>query len=313
MANETIELLKNYDPSKMAWPAMAQVKLDGVPARIIRTGAGAGDIKALTRQREIINSIPHILTLAGAMLPNIAGSYTGELYVEGMNFKDISGLQRNKRPVPGKTDKLILHVFDYDLDPNKPHSYQYRRGRFAEKLSDYLEASGKNTNDIPIRLVPGTVVYSAEEAEEVFRMIMQAKPNAEGMVLHSLQKSYNPAKRFWTTQRLKPQPTIDVFVVGFEEAVSKFGKPMGMVGRINVELTQLIDGKLVTGVTGVGPGALTHAERTALWNRYVADDRKFNRRLAEVKYMKDDSYDELRQPTFVRWRTDKEAADIYRG
>lgn len=87
--------------------------------------------------------------------------------------------------------------------------------------------------------------------------------------------------------------------VGFEEAVDKYGKPKGMVGRLDV----LYKGKVV----GVGPGALTHKERKDLWESVRKGEQKIA--IAEIKYMPDDTYEALRQATFVRWRPDKETPD----
>jgi ATP-dependent DNA ligase len=156
--------------------------------------------------------------------------------------------------------------------------------------------------DLPIPLIPGHVVYTEAEANESFEQLMQLKPEAEGAVLHTLDKPFQPGKRCWGTQRMKPVPTIDLKVIGFEEAVhGASGNPNGMVGRINVEFTRLHNGTPRMAHIGVGPGTLTHKERTQIWN----NQKKFHGRIAEVRYMRDDTYEALRQPTFLRWRDDK--------
>jgi hypothetical protein len=83
-----------------------------------------------------------------------------------------------------------------------------------------------------------------------------------------------------------------------------------MVGRVNLQINRLdpATGRLSVTADACGPGKLLHGERRALWamqkmGRYVP-------KIAEIKFMPDDSYDKLRQGTFQRWRTDKETADV---
>ena len=58
---------------------------------------------------------------------------------------------------------------------------------------------------------------------------------------------------------------------------------------------------------GIGPGRLTHAERIELWVH--SQTGMFNKRMAQIKYKADDSYDALRQPTFQFWRDEKDEPD----
>jgi ATP-dependent DNA ligase len=158
-------------------------------------------------------------------------------------------------------------------------------------------------SDLPIRAIPTITVHSPEEAMEAHNALMLAKPDAEGSVLHSHSKVFSPGKRCWGTQRIKDVPTIDLMIVGYEEAVSGHtGLGNGMVGRIWAEFSSF---KMLDNVStiGIGPGALTHAERRDEWQKYAAG--MFKPRIAEIRYMRDDTYDALRQPTFARWRDDK--------
>lgn len=112
-------------------------------------------------------------------------------------------------------------------------------------------------------------------------------------MVRTLQHTYDVAKRSHGMMKLKPKPTADLRVVGFEEAVSKDGTPLGMIGRIVCEYKGLH--------IGVGPGKFNHAERISIWNKRAG----FVGAILEVQYMKDDSYEALRQPTAQQWRYDK--------
>jgi ATP-dependent DNA ligase len=159
--------------------------------------------------------------------------------------------------------------------------------------------------------MPAVNVYTQEEAEAAHDAFMLNSPDAEGSVLHSWYKVFQPGKRCWGTQRMKPVPTIDLMVVGFEEAHSVDGAPLGMVGRINAEITTLVPTTMgmqnKAEVIGIGPGALNHTERKNLWRMWKKG--QFTPRIAEIRYMRDDSYDALRQPTFKQWRDDKHRPD----
>jgi len=294
MGTETIELLKEFNWKKLAGPASFQEKLDGVPTRIIRV---AGHSVPYTRQGEVLKSIPHILPYSNLLCME-GGSITGELYIPGMPFKDISGHVRRHL----RNDKLTLYIFDADVTNNPGLSYEIRRGQVQSLLAKLAEHCGMAPTDLPIQLIPGHTVHTEADANESFDQLMLAKPDAEGAVLHQLDKTFQPGKRCWGTQRLKPVPTIDLRVIGFEEAVNgKSGHGIGMVGRINCEFTRLHNGTPRMAHIGVGPGTLTHVERSLIWKR----QKNYEGRIAEVKYMRDDTYEALRQPTFFRWRDDK--------
>jgi len=304
MTDESIELLKNWEPKQMQWPAMVQEKLDGVPVRIRRIGS---HVLAWSRQNEPIVSIPHILQYAGVMLQD-GGSIVGELYIQGLPFKTIGGYVRQKK-YDANSAKLVLNVFDFDQRNAPALAYEARRATFVQSLDNLSSRLGKALSDLPIRAISGVIVYDEKSALAAYDMIMQAKPAAEGVVVHSLEKAFQPGKRCWGTQRIKPVPTIDLKIIGFEEAMSlKTGAGLGMVGRLNAEYSYMKKGKLVTTIIGVGPGALTHPQRRALWNAAVAN--KYKPTVAEIKYMRDETYDALRQPTFVRFRPEKGKADV---
>lgn len=303
MAGETIELLKNYDPAKMNWPAMHQQKIDGVPVRIIRQ---SGDVRSYTRQGERVTSIPHIERLCSVLLQN-GESVIMELYVPDQTFKYISGKVRQIKPCP----ELRGWVFDFTT--NTPTAgWWARRLTFKHRLEDAARIAQCSIEDLLVQLIHGVIVYDAEDAEEAHNALMLANPDAEGSVLHSMAKTFQSGKRCWGTQRMKPVPTIDLMVVGFEEAISENGNPLGMVGRVNAELTKFVPNNIISAastIIGIGPGALTHTERKILWAEYKSGTYK--PRIAEIRYMRDDSYDALRQPTFKQWRDDKKEADTH--
>lgn len=301
MSGESIELLKNYDPKKMQWPALHQQKIDGVPVRINKE---AGKVTSISRQNEPIRSIAHIERFADVLLRN-GESLIMELYIHGKPFKEISGLVRAHK----QCQALLGYVFDFNFPTSFDQTYATRRSEIALRISSALEWSNSNGADTIIRMIPSTLCYSSKDADEAHEALMLANPDAEGSVLHSKSKLFQPGKRCWGTQRMKPVPTIDLLVVGFEEAISaETGLGLGMVGRINADYNMVdpLNGQLVLTI-GIGPGALNHTERKELWRMWKKG--QYTPRIAEIRYMRDDSYDALRQPTFKCWRDDKKGPD----
>lgn len=294
MSDDCIELLKNWTPDKMTFPAVIQQKWDGVPVRIRNIG---GHHFAFSRQNEnYTGSIPHIMQAAKPLLQQIGSSITMELIIPGYTFKKISGLVRTNGGNP-ECLKLIGKIFDADLRADASMEYAVRLYDLATKW-DSVHAS----------IVGCVRVDNATAAEKWYDRFMEANPDAEGCVVHSLSKKYQPGKRCWGTQRMKPKPTIDLRVHSFTEAISKeTGLGLGMIGNTNCYYKHK-KGKKSFDTTGVGPGKFNHDERRDLWAKYGAQVDP-DVPLLEVQYMEDDSYDALRQPTAQRWRPDKTVPD----
>jgi ATP-dependent DNA ligase len=232
-----------------------------------------------------------------------------ELHIAGKPFKEISGYVRRKNTA---CPDLVGWVFDFDEPRHHLNTYFHRYGLIKRRIEQAARFAQCTTEDLCIRMIPSVDVHTQEDAEAAHAAFMLNNPDAEGSVLHSWYKVFQPGKRCWGTQRMKPIPTIDLLVVGFEEAHSANGEPLGMVGRINAEITTLVS--TPTGmrdqvdVIGIGPGALNHTERKNLWRMWKKG--QFTPRIAEIRYMRDDSYDALRQPTFKQWRDDKVKPDV---
>jgi ATP-dependent DNA ligase len=298
----TIELLKPYTPSKMQFPAGFMQKLDGVPVNMQRRESGV--ILGLSRQGEVIQSIRHIEEACRPLLLTPGSFLVGELYIHGVPFKDISGKVRDTKQ---QHRDLVMFVFDGNVTALSDAPWVTRYNAFELALGIATEATGIQPNLYPVRRIPMLEVRSDTHADRVFEGFMQKFPKAEGAVLHSYAKRWSPGKRCWGCQKIKAEPTIDLRVVGFEEAVSEGGEPKGMVGRINVELARA-DGTV--SIVGVGPGKLTHEERFHLWRTEQIAPAKDMNLIAEIKYMPDDTYGKLRQPTFQQWRPDKTEPDV---
>ncbi len=298
---KTIELARTeYRPDKMTYPAAVSLKLDGVPGNFL------GSRLPKTRQDTDIKSVAHIQNWIVQHMPKGIG-LVGELYDPTLKFKIISGQVRDTKQ---QFTNLTLNVFDLYVPDNPGALFEHRTEALRLVLEDIAGKLGKQPEDLPVVRIPQIIVQNEEQARDAHDAIMHANPDAEGTMLASLSRVWAPGQRLWTLQKCKPEPTIDVEIIGFQEATSNDdGSPLGRVGRLVAVLHRVSNaGTVEYSQIGIGPGKLSHKEAKQLWLDYKAG--KYKRRIAEVKYMPDASYDALRQATFQRWRDDKSEADV---
>lgn len=284
MTDATIELAKNVDWKRVNYPVYVQEKFDGVPLLFTKAGI-------YTRQGELVKSLPvsfcdsimEIFDAACSMVDRDSWFVVGEATFAGKPFKYSSGQVRRQEPIEeGVFARCAIYVFDCRLSDHTGWLDRYSYA--AQKIGRLLPSN--------VRFIRTAKCSTRAEVEAQYTEHVVAR-GAEGIMLHDPKRKWSPGKRCWGLQRWKQSETLDLHVSSFEEAISIDGEPKGMVGRINVQYR----GRVV----GVGPGALTHAERVRLWrNRACA-----SKYIVEVKFKPDDSYDALREASVVAVRYDK--------
>lgn len=316
--NAPMELAKNYDEKFKAkiFPGYAQIKYDGVPITFTNV---AGVIAGVTRQNEQCFSVPHIIEQLKFLLIKPGASVTMEILVPDEAFKYSSGLVRRQVP-DEETAKLRGYVFDANLQAQPKETYYIRWQQFNNDYAAIKGTADALGTEVFYQPAESTRVNNIDEVQDLYEL-WSRNMHLEGVMVHALNKPFSPGKRCWGMCRYKPQPTIDLRVKSYEEAISEDGAPLGMVGRVNVSLIRQRGPLLTKSTVGVGPGKLTHDERKRLWEEAIqpADPAlvgnvhcRIPREhvLAEIKYMPDPSYDALRQPTIQRLRTDKTESDV---
>lgn len=305
-----MELAINFDEknAKKFLPGYAQIKYDGIPLTFKRVD---GKLLALTRQNEVFTSVQHIVEALEQVVVKEGASITMECIIPGKSFKDAGGIIRRKVP-DEDTARIIGVVFDANLNATDKETYYIRMQQLKTVFDAWVTAWKATGKRVPWQPVKSVKVETLEQLYGVTKTYEENIPGLEGVMIHALNKPFQPGKRCHGMCRYKPQPTIDLVVESYEEAVSEAGEPLGMVGRVNVRLRR--QGR-PDSVIGVGPGKLTHTERKAIWQDALGQREDGTRVpvdlvLAEIKYMPDPSYDALRQPTIQRLRTDKTEGDI---
>lgn len=297
MSNECIPLAKGDNASKRTYPGFLSVKLDGVPVRLDLSYSVRGlNYAVRTRQGEqVVSVLPAVRSfmqglLGAELLPETGGQYTFVFEVTDEKlraFKDVSGKVRKQSEQQG----LILNTFI-------AHSHQMPDSTFSDGVAA-MRGIHQSIYHESIKQVYQYPVANDTEFEYVKQKLLLLYPTCEGLVYRAGSAMWKPGTRHWDYQKIVNDPTADVQVLGFEEAVcGKTGAGKGMVGRINIRWK---DGN----THGVGPGKLTHTDRKALWAKHGPYALAYQPPICTIKYKRDDTYEGPRQGTFQHWRTDK--------
>lgn len=284
--SEVMMLAKNLDYKRVIYPVIVTEKLDGVPVDFYATADG--EIHVRTRQGEPLYSVDHIKDwLFGLLHPH--HHIIGELYVQGLPFKDIGGLVRAERPAP----ELTLNVFDYYHTGKEYMTYADRLRMMAENIGIHVERKS------PVQLIPGVHILDERTLRENIETFDKLYPEKEGVIIRSLLGKMEIGKRSWNFQRHKAVGTVDLKLDGMVQAIDKkTGHGNGMVGGLRAYFGDL--------QIGVGPGTLSHEERIDMFNAPF----KYIGRIMEVEFKPDPTYFALREPVFKRWRDDKTEPNI---
>ena len=237
------QLRSNWSP-----PYIYQHKLNGERCRAL---VESTRVLLFSSTDEFITTLPHINNQMSFFPP---GEYDGELYVHGWTFSEIHSAVSTYTSEHPKANEVQYHLFDCITNPSEPQSDRLMR------LRDCYQKASKKRKLTHIHYVPSFATYTLDEIMSFYDTSI--KDGYEGFVLKELNSKY--VKRpsayrspYW--MKFKPKQT-DVYpIVGINQAISKDGIPLNMVGSFNC-----IDSE--GNKFSVGAGKLTHAERTTAWN-----------------------------------------------
>lgn len=295
----TIPLAKGFSEKHLSFPVIVSRKYDGVPVRIDITEDG------WTTQTRQGKPMPSVETLVQEFVDEFTKYIDGRPVTligeviqwnnPGADFKDTSGIVRRQYD---QSDQLGIMLFDCQAEPYEEYSERIRWMKQNIGGSVYGIQLHQRVSTVQCWDMPSMKHLLALQDE-----LMRENPHWEGLVARNHDDPWSPGKRSWGYQKMLQEPTIDLRIVGVEEAIDKDGNPKGMAGRLIASYKG--------GEIGIGPGKLTHAERVSLWAEWVKYEGCYDGwpRMAQIKYKRDDSYDALRQPTFQFWRDDKETPD----
>lgn len=301
MGKETIMLAKPVatkliDPE--AWYMISE-KIDGQPANF--SWNKNNELVAESRQGKPITSLnDHMMDCVHHyMTHNDLATCTGELDIPEMGSAEISGLVRKDEVC----DDFQLRLFPHQPDPAQPTTCMQVLDAITVQGCEILDAIDSTG---VIRLFNDDGSFNVETAlgfqiMAELNMVNEPKRDKtdrnriEGFIAYKIDEPWVAGKRSNGYIKLIQDPTIDLLVVDIEEAVSKDGEPLGRAGAFIC--------KWGDGTCKVGAGKLSHQEAKEVW---LFREVVKNERVIEAKYKADGKYTKPRQPTFQRFRHDKD-------
>ena len=313
MVKATIPLAKSLNLDYFKEEIVVMEKFDGVPIRVVLGDAGEV-VASTTRPGEAtVSSVQHLVDEAQRVFGDEAPCTVvfEVIHPTIKAFKDVSGLVRKDQPCP----ELIGMVWECDDGAE----FFLQRLRGIDIMTDNVVGDRLLRCPAYVIVAAGDTEAYKEAKDDVRTWSTTPSEYFEGWIARCTLDPFIPNKRQPGYQKDVIEPTVDLKIVGFEEATANKdvfcedegrlltakGQGLGMVGRIIAEYKG--------GQIGVGPGKLSHDERRELWSEWVhwqgaiASGYKTTKwsRIAEIKHKRDPSYTALRQPTFQHWRDDK--------
>jgi len=289
-------LAAGYDEklvAKMHWPAMAQLKMDGMRFNAI---VKDGKCEFRTRNGKEVNLLGNLETEFIALAKGESTVFDGELVVlseDGMSYLDRqTGNGILNKAVKGtitpkdanQVSATLWDLIPYDDFQNSISKHAYKN-RFALLEAMHLD-SGK------IRIVSNQVVANLEEARTLFERYLAE--GQEGIILKDPMGLWEN-KRSRGQIKFKGELECDLKIVGIQEGTGKY------VGMVGAYICESEDGILKV---DVGSGFKDH-QRTidqSVIGKVIAV--KYNARIKNRQ-----GGDSLFLPIFLEVREDKIVAD----
>ena len=296
-------LAVDFDETKMQFPYLAMPKIDGVRGIFLydKTTISGRSLKSFGN------------TLLPTLFPNLNG-FDGELIYGDWTS---SSLCRNTTSVVNtyndpRANSLVWYVFDYITPTTEFLPYESRYKLLKAKLE-----SMSVTN---VKLVPATLISTYDELAAFEAKCLQ--DGFEGVILRSpdgLHKNGRTTVRENSYLRIKRFTQEDAVVVSLTEAMENTNEaktnalgntersthqenllPKGMIGSLlcrDVKTGNEIE---------VGPGALTHAERTYYWNN---QSELLGKTISYKHFQHGAKEGKLRFPTYVAIRDNSDLVE----
>ena len=263
-----------YDKKRVTFPVYADTKLDGV--RCIAS-FGQDSITLVSRNGKEFKNY----TTIESELMQLSGFFDGDKLDGEVTMGHFQDLMKT---VSAKTDGIelakdaVYNIFDIPSE----HDFGHRM-----KLMNLLDDEIQKLGLTHVKIVDGGIIEDEEALKEFYEAQLAA--GQEGCMIKTLDGKYE-FKRGWGWQKMKPEHTDDLEIIGCEEGNGKYE------GQLGVFVCRLENG----GEVRVGSG-LKDDEREELWNRR---DELIGQ-IIEVKYQEKTKDGSLRFPIFIKFRPDK--------
>ena len=320
----------DLDEDKVKFPVIAQVKIDGVRGINLKGDITGRSLKAF-KNSFVAECFSH---------PEFVG-VDGELVLGEWNrpglCRETTGFVNRKTAKLGKPTRspdFKWYVFDF-LRADVVHLPYIQRLEALQQASAMWFAADEVSN---VFVVPWKLVHNLEELHAFEEECLDA--GFEGVIVrdpNGLHKSGRATTKLGAYLRIKRFVDFEGKVVGITEAMentneaktNELGRtersthqenmiPKGMVGTIHLIVLKdvVYRGEVVVKageVVVVGPGAMPHAQRIAVWLAYKAGDMTSEDwimgEIGKAKFMPHGQKDKLRMPTWLCLRAEEDMSD----
>jgi hypothetical protein len=274
------------------YPVFAEVKYDEIRCHVKLSG---NSVEFLSYDG---NSLSNLSSWAGQFHNYMVSAHLHHLDIGilvNKNFNDSYRWTRSSSGYPveklnKKTGKVApaLHpemVEFYLFDIPECDAVYFDRSLQCRSHADLMSLKG-------IPMSAPTRLFCKDESDVDSAFMDFRSMGYEGAMIKSLDHTYRIGKRTDGWLKMKPESEADGKVIGFVEAVSESGAPLGRVGSILVEME---DG------SRAAPYGFDHDLARLIWSNqadYIGEWVMF-------KYMERDRAGGYRHPVFMRFREGK--------
>lgn len=296
---------KAFDLKDVTWPRMWSPKLDGW--RALNTDAGLVTRKFKLMPNEKLRAFMGRFDVKG---------FDGEILFGPITHKDVFNHTQSccstvSGPCPTEADGKYL-VFDDMTNPDDP--FEERFARLQQRVSALPEEARR-----VIQIVPHKIVTNLDDLMNIERVLVEK--GFEGVMLRDPKGRYKYGRstfREGILLKVKRFEDFDGQITdayemmhnGNEAQQDAFGRtkrsshqenkrPSGMLGGFTVQSPEF-PGQTVN----VGPAVLTHDERKALWEQWLADPESLRGKWLTAKYQPSGMKDAPRFAGFKGFRKD---------
>lgn len=201
------------------------------------------------------------------------------------NFNDSYRWVRSSRGAPKELNEGMVEFFLFDLPDYTGTAYEVRK-----PLRTLAVEALRNTWGLAAFVPEAKVIEDEAALDEYFYNVRSR--GYEGLMVKSLDHTYQPGKRIDGWLKMKPEETFDGCITGVNQAFAEDGTPHDRAGSVTVVLE---DGSTAS------PAGLEWGLARAMW----ADPSKYIGQWVEFKCMERDRQGGYRHPSFVRFREPK--------
>lgn len=288
------ELTKKAKEKDLTWPAVVQIKYDGVYCMAIRDVDGVVGFFSRTGNKFFIGA--ELLCKLGAIVPQEAGVYIGELVNDHISLERLSGYVNTNRKTPWDLYDVAAMNESYIMFHDHLTLDELKAGKSNVAYEDRRFYLATNLDDLKY-LVESTIVHTTYDFEKFAEAAIAN--GHEGAVRKEIDADWVAGHKGYRTTKIVRGISADLECIGVVIGEGKFD---GLIAGLDF----MWKGKRFTAGLGKGWDVDTMKVHTAAWQQ---DESNVVGQIWKVTALQESSKGVLRLPKIGEMRIDKEKAD----